>query len=291
MICHKGVFAMAILIATVTHKSAYGADFSTRFDGVKPAVSGLNGQITLGYGYTEFNGFAHSNLFYGAASVTVPVGERVGMRFDINTSHDRLAWSFDIPAMPQAAASSNIAETKTVGLGTSLFWRNPNLGEIGISADASHSSGDNPDTLFKGTSKNIQASARVVASVYLDSITLGLDAGGRYSKTTTSFATRFPVGLAINPTFTELYNFVGLNATYYVSKDFGVSGSVTHSFGKEINYTVGTIGATAMLPFGSKNVAVFANGIFARNTTGVNTGIRMYFGQSGKSLIERDRED
>lgn len=275
MISRKSVFVVAILIVTATHMSANSADFSTRFDGVKPAVSGINGQITLGYGYTEFNGFANTNSLSGKASFTAPIGKSFGFGIGISASRDKTKG----PYVAGPISLALVTYLDALDIDTGLFWRNPDIGSIGVNADYSRTLSSN--------SNSQQVSGSINAAAYFDRITLGAEAGRRYSKT----LIKFKYGPELNFSVTELYNFVGLNATYYISKDFSVSGSVTHSFGDEINYTVGTIGATAMLPFASKNIAVFANGIFARNTTGVNTGIRIYFGQHGKSLLERDRED
>ena len=48
-----------------------------------PAVSGPNGKIEIFGGWTGLNGFSSSAAFRGAASFTVPLGERIGLQADI----------------------------------------------------------------------------------------------------------------------------------------------------------------------------------------------------------------
>lgn len=46
-----------------------------------------------------------------------------------------------------------------------------------------------------------------------------------------------------------------------------------------------------MLPFASNNIALFGDAKFGDDTQDYRVGLKLYFGESGKSLIARHRED
>ncbi len=61
-----------------------GAAFAADIDVTQlPAVSAPNGKIEIYGGWTGLNGFSSSSAFRGAASFSVPVGERLGLQADI----------------------------------------------------------------------------------------------------------------------------------------------------------------------------------------------------------------
>ena len=94
---------------------ADAADFEQRFEGTKPAVSGVNAKISFGYAQLNTYAIDHDHLGFGEASVSVPIGQRFGAQLDgalIRDEQDTIA-----------------------GLGAHLFWRNPDVALAGLYGD------------------------------------------------------------------------------------------------------------------------------------------------------------
>jgi len=157
---------------------------------------------------------------------------------------------------------SGDASATAYGIGAHAFWRNPDVALFGLYGDYQATSDFDLDSMRLG----------VEGELYLDRISLEGFAG----------AERFDFGGAVDTYFSG-----EALAAFYVTDDFRIHGGV----GRRFDETYGTLGAEAMMPLAGKNVALFTDGVFSENATSVRGGIRVYFGESGKSLIARHRED
>ncbi|TDH37962.1 hypothetical protein E2A64_02170 [Pseudohoeflea suaedae] len=229
----------------------YSADFVERFDGAKPAVSGLNGKVDFGYLFIDIPDLdASADGFYGIGSVSAPVGERFGAQID--------AGLFE-------AEDNDGAGIDSAGIGGHFFWRNPDQALIGayvhyVNVDA------------EGIPEFDIYRYGVEAELYLDRVTLS------------GFAGADTVDLVSGD---ETYAKLDFTASYYVTDNVKISAGIDHGF----DSTAGVIGAEAMLPFASNNVSLYTKATFTDDTTSVNAGLRIHFGAPGKSLIARHRED
>lgn len=52
-----------------------------------PAVSAVNGKIEAGGGFVDLDDYSSDELFYGAASLSIPLGESFGAQVDVNVGH------------------------------------------------------------------------------------------------------------------------------------------------------------------------------------------------------------
>jgi hypothetical protein len=139
---YAGLLLTGTLIAGFYGNAALAADIDM---GPLPAVSAVNGKIELGAGYADLDAYDGDGVFFGAATLSVPVGDMFGLQADFAVAHQ-----FD--------------ET---GVGGTLhfFTRDPNsylLGVIGGFADFGSA-----DALYVGPE----------AELYLDSVSIEL-AGG-----------------------------------------------------------------------------------------------------------------
>lgn len=244
--------AASVAMATFIAGPALSADFSERFEGGKPAVSGLNGKVDFGYMYLDFDGLPeHVNGAYGIGTITAPVGERFGLQIDAGL----------IGLYPTAAGT---VDADGGGVGGHFFWRDPDQGLVGAYAHyvALGSSFADVDLVRYG----------VEGEFYIDRVTLEGFAG----------ADTVDGGGA-----SETYANLDFGASYYVTDNVKLSAGVRRAF----DQTSGIVGAEAMLPFASNNVSLYANAQFSDETTSVRAGLRVYFGQPDKSLIARHRED
>ncbi len=148
------------------------------------------------------------------------------------------------------------------GIGAHAFWRNPDVALLGLYGDYQTTTDFDFDAVRLG----------VEGELYLDRISLEGIAGAERVD---------------GPGGDDTYFSGEALAAFYITDDFRVHGGVGHRFDE----TYGTIGAEAMLPLGGNNVALFTDGRFSSNQTAIRGGLRVYFGESGKSLIARHRED
>lgn len=148
------------------------------------------------------------------------------------------------------------------GVAGHLFWRNPDTALVGLYGDYQRISDLDASTWRLG----------VEAELYFDRISLEGFAGAEQVSIDSDDETYFS-GEAL--------------AALYVTDNFRIEGGVGHRF-EEV---YGTIGAEAMLPFGDNNVSLFTNAAFSEDATSVRGGVRIYFGEAGKSLKARHRQD
>jgi hypothetical protein len=148
------------------------------------------------------------------------------------------------------------------GIAAHAFWRDPDVALLGLYGDYQTASGFDVNSYRLG----------VEAELYLDRISLEGFAGAERIDLRGKEGTYFSAEAL---------------AAFYVTDNVRVHGGVGHGFEK----TYGVIGAEAMMPFASNNVALFADGTFSGKEASVRGGVRVYFGEEGKSLIARHRED
>ena len=151
------------------------------------------------------------------------------------------------------------------GAAVHAFWRNPDTALLGFYGDVVRY-----DTDFGPDVTTWRYGAE--GELYLDRVSLEgfiggdtVDAGG----------------------FNETYFSAEAMAAFYVTDDFRIHAGVGHRF----DDTFGRVGAEAMLPFAGRNVALFGDGTFGDDVTTARAGLRVYFGEAGKSLKDRHRQD
>ncbi|TDH37961.1 hypothetical protein E2A64_02165 [Pseudohoeflea suaedae] len=245
------MFASSCAVALAMTGYGHSADFLARFDGAKPAVSGLNGKADFGYLSIDFpDSDISADGFYGVGSVSAPLGERFGAQLDAGLLEAEDSQGFD---------------TGSAGIGGHFFWRNPDQALVGAYAHYVNGSADGiPDfDIYR---------YGVEAELYLGRVTLA------------GFAGEDRVDLVSGDETFAKFDFT---ASYYVTDNVKISAGVDRAF----DITAGVIGAEAMLPFASNNVSLYTRANFTDDTTSVNAGLRIHFGQPGKSLIARHRED
>lgn len=148
------------------------------------------------------------------------------------------------------------------GIGAHFFWRRPETALVGVYADFQRNGGQDYSTW------------RVAAEgeLYFERFSLEGLAGAETVRA---------------DNFRETYFSGEALAAFYVTDNVRIHGGVGHRFDE----TFGRIGAEAILPFAANNVALYADGTFGSDTTTIKAGLRVYFGQRSKSLIDRHRED
>ncbi len=148
------------------------------------------------------------------------------------------------------------------GIGAHLFWRRPETALVGVYADFQRNGGQDYSTW------------RLAAEgeLYFGRFSLEGLAGAETVRAD-NFRETYFTGEAI--------------AAFYVTDNIRIHGGVGHRFDE----TFGRIGAEAILPFAANNVALYTDGTFSSDATTIRAGLRVYFGQRGKALIDRHRED
>lgn len=252
MLHHLRILASTTAMCVVLGGQASAADIEESIDVTKPAVSGINGKLDIGYNYLDFSGLpGHLDAPYAIGTISLPVGHQFGLQFDAGGTR---------------VSASALPGSITLGGGAvHAFWRNPDHALLGVYAhyvDLSAGGGVSADMWRLGAE----------AEIYLDRFSIEGFAGADLINA--------PVG--------NLSFFNGdLYAAYYATDNIRVHGAVLHQF----NNTLGRVGGEAILPFASNNVSLYADGTFGSGVTSVRGGLKFYFGEAGKSLIARHRED
>jgi len=151
------------------------------------------------------------------------------------------------------------------GVGVHAFWRDPSTALLGFYGDVVRY-----DTDFGPDVTNWRAGAE--GELYLDRFTIEGFAGADFIDAGDEDETYFSAEAL---------------AAFYVTDDFRLQAGVGHRF----DDTFARIGAEAMLPFADRNVALFGDGSFGDDVTTARVGMRVYFGEAGKSLKDRHRQD
>ncbi len=151
------------------------------------------------------------------------------------------------------------------GVGIHAFWRDPSVALLGFYGDVVRA-----DTDFGPDITNYRFGAE--GELYLDRVSVEAFVGGDHTDA---------------GDFEETYFSAEALAAFYVTEDIRLHAGIGHRF----DDTFGRVGAEALLPFASRNVAVFGDGTFGDDVTTARVGLRVYFGEPGKSLIDRHRQD
>lgn len=242
----RKLLLVGVSLIAMAGAPAAAADFNERFEGRKPAVSGVNGKIEFGYLYLDFLG-GDADMIYGIGSFSAPIGHSFGIQVDAGLGR--------VDTRPDITLG---------GVGVHGFWRDPDQGLLGVYGHhlrASSAAGD-------ATAWQIG----VEGEAYFERITIEAFAGADVVRS----------GGVSNTFFSG-----NLTAAFYVTDNLRIHAGVGHSFDE----TVGKIGAEAILPFAANNVAIFGDGSFGSDTQTYRVGLRVYFGEGGKSLKARHRED
>ena len=239
--------------------SAFAADtFTERYDGQKPAVSGVNGKLEFGYLYNEIEiapGVSlDSDAFIAQGAVSFPVMQQFGIQIDAG------AFTGDIGGFDISGA----------GIGGHFFWRNPDVALLG-----GYVHYVNTDIAGIIDLDNIRYG--VEGEVYLNRWSIEGFIGADYLKASVgpfSADTTFFSGEAV--------------AAVYPVDNLRIFAGVHHAFDR----TSFVAGGEYLFNTGwQAEPAVFARGAFADDSSTVMAGLKFYFGEPGKSLIRRHRED
>lgn len=241
----RKLLLVGVSLIALSGVPAIAADFNERFEGPKPAVSGINGKIEFGYLYLDVPG-GSADAFYGIGSLSAPIGHSFGLQIDAGIGR----------------ADTN-PDITIGGVGAHGFWRDPDKGLVGLYGHYVRASGAGSGSVWRIGAE---------AEAYLDRISLEAFAGADIARGGGSSRTFFTGDLV---------------AAFYATDNFRIHAGIGHAFDE----TYGRVGAEAMLPFGANNVALFGDGSFNGDTQTYRVGLRVYFGESGKSLKARHRED
>jgi hypothetical protein len=241
--------------------SALGYARSTRSDAAAvrwlpqplPAVDGINAKID-GFG----GGANHSNGFYGTTgSLSVPLAQQWGLQLDGGVGSDKGIGAY--------------------GGAGHLFWRDPSIGLLGAYGSYSHWNGIETQT-FGHISANTGRFA-AEGEYYWSRWTLS----GLVGVETVSINASVP-GFSVPNRF-----FDHVSAAYYVTDNFKLSAGHLYTFdthfltlGSEYGFGLG----------GGRMASLFAQGALGEHGAySALAGLRIYFGQHDKTLIERHRQD
>jgi hypothetical protein len=218
-----------------------------------PAVDGINAKID-GFG----GGANHSNGFYGTTgSLSVPLAQQWGLQIDGGVGSDKGIGAY--------------------GGAGHLFWRDPSIGLLGAYGSYSHWNGINTQT-FGHISANTGRYA-AEGEYYLSRWTLS----GLMGVETVAVNAAVPAFSIPNRFFDHV------SAAYYVTDNFKLSAGHLYTFdthfltlGSEYGFGLG----------GGRMASLFAEGALGEGGAySALAGLRIYFGQHDKTLIDRHRQD
>ena len=255
-----------------------------------PAVSALNAKLELGYAWIRFGDYiqppagqhVQTGNIYGVGSVSAPVGRRFGVQVDGGLLSSISSGDLEAGAPPDPVERTNTA----YGVGGHFFWRDPEVGLLGayghfVRLDEEYSSGS--------FTTNITTDAYrggVAGEYYWNRLTLEGFAGVdhiRFQERNTGPSTT-TTGDTLSGTFMSLRG----TAAYYPIDDLRVFAGVKYAF-NDLNALAG-----AEYLFNARSgiaPAVFAEATIGDESASVRVGLRAYFGPTGKSLIDRHRQD
>jgi hypothetical protein len=223
-----------------------------------PAVDGFNAKID-GYG----GGANHISSLYGAnGSLAIPLAQQWGAQID------------------GGVGSFNSSGT-SFGAGH-VFWRDPSVGLLGAYGSYSQWNGTST-ALIPRTALSIGRYA-AEGELYWGRWTLGGIVGYE------NVRFNIPAVVAGLPTFSIPNRFFdAVHGSYYVTDDFKFSIGHIYTMGRNA-LTLGSEYGFAL--GGGRMASLFADGIIGE--TGLYSargGLRIYFGQHDKTLINRNRQD
>jgi len=218
-----------------------------------PAVDGINGKIA-GYGGGE-NG---SNGFYGTmGSLSVPLAQQWGLQLD-----------GDLGSNSGIGFHSGAAH---------LFWRDPSIALFGAYVSYSHDNGFNDAVLGHISENTVRFAAE--GEYYLNRWTVRGLAGVE----TVRINSGVPLPSVPNRFFDDV------SVAYYVTDNFELSAGHMYTFDTHFL----TLRAEHGFALGGGRMAsLFAQGwVGEGGNNGALAGLRIYFGQHDKSLMDRHRQD
>ena len=221
-----------------------------------PAVDGINGKLDA-YG----GGAGHSNGFSGTSgSLSVPLAHQWGLQLDAGVGGNK-----------------GIASE---GGGGHLFWRDPSIGLIGAYGSYSHWEADGGIDLLGSDHVGVNT-ARVAAEgeYYVSRWNLSAVAGMEMVDVNSTLL-RFSVPDRF---------FDSARASYYLTDNFDIHVGHAYTFGTHSM----TLGSEYGLALGEgRTAALFTEGLIGeRGNNAIFGGLRIYFGQRDKTLMERHRQD
>jgi hypothetical protein len=236
----------------------------------QPAVDGFNAKWeALG------GSLRHLRLYGTRAAISFPLGTSGGLQID--------------------GSLGRLGGASYAGIAPHLFWRDPSKGLIGLYGNY---------TRWNQFGGVYTAQAAGEAEAYLGRWTIqgiaGIEWGNTASSTTTTTTIIPPEGGIFSPaginttnTFTEGYTvdrrfFDQINLKYYLTDN--AAGYVGHRYlgGQHAL----ALGGEAALPFGKVMASAFVEARLGEHAyNGVWGGLKFYFGQKNKTLIQRHRQD
>ena len=240
-----------------------------------PAVDGLNGKLELfggGFGQNvqdPFNAFSTQSSWRAtggaAGSISLPVGREFGVQFD--------------------GLVANIGGRFVGGLGGHGFWRDPSKGLLGLYASG---------TYFDGRGGLATGRIGAEGEAYLGRVTLqgiaGIEFGG-----SNQYRFGYPfIAPGAFGIYTLYRNQVKTRFFDRAAIAFYPLDNLKLSVGHRYNYGLhaASLEAEYLVTSGPTAASIFAEGrIGQRNTSSIVGGVKIYFGNSDKTLIRRHRED
>jgi hypothetical protein len=223
-----------------------------------PAVDGFNAKLD-GYG----GGANHISSLYGAdGSLSFPLAQQWGVQLDGGVG------SFD---------SSGTA----LGAGH-VFWRDPSVGLLGAYGSYWHWNGVG----FANIPRIGTSVARYAAEgeAYWGRWTVGGVLGYETPRVVNA-----PVVAGVPPFSIPNRFFDSIRASYYVTDNFKLSIGHVYTIGRNALALGGEYGFALG---GGRMAALFAQGLVGEGGNNlVRGGLRIYFGQRDKTLIDRNRQD
>lgn len=268
MTFHSGtilaVFAASYLAAGSTLAQAAdrltGEQFEQRYGA--DAVSAINFKVEGGYIATEFGNsgeFDSAKGKYVQGSVSLPVGSRFGLQIDAGAMHS------------QVDGQSGFEDfgIDGQGIGGHLFWRDPEVGLLGVYGQHTvYDFSNEPADQVKNSRLGVEGEA------YLGDFTLkGFI--GRDSLDWNSAKNE------------EHFLAAQGEIDFYINDDLMIFAGVEHAFEE----TKALAGFEALLDTGSVSSSVFAEAALGDDERSITAGLRVYFGPKAKSLKARHRED
>jgi hypothetical protein len=220
-----------------------------------PAVDGINGKID-GFGGT----FANKSIGGAKGSLSIPLAAQYGLQID------GAAGKFDSKSFGVIAGH--------------LFWRNPAQGMVGLYANHTYWN------QFGGV-KVSQVGGE--AEYYLGQLTLQGVGGVEFGNTATSITGTPLAGFVVQSIDIRTRFFDQINVAYYLQDNWKAFVGHRYLGGKNAL----ALGTEWAMPVGTgKMASLFVEGrVGESNFRGVWGGIRVYFGQKDKPLIQRHRQD
>lgn len=222
-----------------------------------PAVDGFNAKID-GYG----GGADHiRSLYGGSGSLAFPIAQQWGVQLDGGVG------SFDSSGTSRGAGH--------------VFWRDPSVGLLGAYGSYSHWNGIGFATIPRIGANTARYAAE--GEAYWGRWTFAGLAGYEAVRINAPFVAGVPP-LSIPNRF-----FDSIRASYYLTDNFKLSIGHIYTIGRNAL----TLGSEYGFAFGGGRMAsLFAEGIIGGGGNNlVRGGLRIYFGQRDKTLIDRNRQD